>query len=168
MTTDLVTTLGHLEENRKTGVRRRRAETNLEKAGSYQAMALRRQAWTLAQLPYKTMLEDVSSAGEVVKGDPHCESCQSNGPRLKQLERAVAAHVWLGELSKAIAQTSKAVNDTMRLQDFLKGLPDSRAETKHVSISAFMALLTDEQFRLFEGWVQAAQARSKGGAALPA
>ena len=162
MTTDLVQTLGHLEETRKGAVRRQRASANLEKAGSYQAMALRRQAWTLAQLPYKTMLEDVGTAGDVVPGDPACACCVVNGPRLKQLEKATAAHVWLGELSKAIAQTSKAVNDTMRLQDFLKGLPDSRAETKHVSISAFMALLTDEQFKLFEGWVQAAQARSKG------
>ena len=132
----------------------------MEKAGSYQAMALKRQAWTLARLPYTAMLENIEHVGEDLPAAPGCEMCAVYQARLGKIERLLQARGALAELSKAVAQTSKAVSDTMRLQDFLKGLPDSRSETKHVTISTFMALLSNEQFAIFEGWIKSAQQRA--------
>lgn len=159
MSEALSTTLEQIEAERRAGTRRVRALGNLAKAGSYQAMALKRQALMLARLPYGAMLAGVLTAGEDLPVAPGCAMCEAYAERVGKLERLVKARGMLADLSKAVSQTAGAVESTMRLKEYLDGKPDSRAETRHVSIQAWLALLTDEQFKLFEGWVRAAEGR---------
>ena len=157
----VVSTLEGIERARAAGASRQRALNNLATAGRYQALALKRQGWALARLPYQRILDGVTQEPEVPVFDTECAGCTAAARQLARYKRQEQAHEAVKTLSKAVMQTAGAVDSTLRLQELLQGMPDARHETTQISIQAWLALLTDEQFRLFEGWVRAAEGRSQ-------
>ena len=58
------------------------------------------------------------------------------------------------ELSKAMAQTAKMIDETARLAQFMGGKPDSRPEVGGLPVDVLKAL-TDAQLTQVVGWVEA-------------
>ena len=63
------------------------------------------------------------------------------------------------EVARAGAHTMKAADEAYRLMQFAKGHPDSRVDVG----TAWLAALTNEQFRTVQGWIEANESKTKGG-----
>lgn len=94
-------------------------------------------------------LEAVNYEQHTVTGA--CASCGSKQPFVLPVPNAT-------EVARAVAHTTKAVDELYRLMSFAEGRPDSRPDLGGGNRD-LLSLLTPDQLKTFEGWINAAHGR---------